>query len=172
VTGQLRVHRSITGEFFTATHRVTGRVSFSGLGLISVLGDSTRTAIMIEDAYIARIAQPSEIISHRAQIHIPKTSLDLMVFGKSENTGLDIMRTNIARSSRHKVFIITNTFEMRGQIDTTGTFDPELFLTKLASVYIPIMNVEAHAQFLPKAVYSGEVAFVNRPHIHVITSDE
>ena len=72
IANQARLLKSINGEFFTAVYRITGRVSFSGLGLVSVLSDSTRSAMMIEDAYISHIAQPSVIIGHRASVHVPK----------------------------------------------------------------------------------------------------
>ena len=71
IANQARLLKSINGEFFTSVYRITGRVSFSGLGLVSVLSDSTRSAMMIEDAYISHIAQPSTIISHRASVHVP-----------------------------------------------------------------------------------------------------
>ncbi len=174
MTGQLvRTHRSISGEFFTSSYRVTGRVSFGGMGIVSVLTDSTHSTMMIEDAYIALVTQPSTIISHRASIHLPKAALDLMVFGKNDNIGLDVLRGNTVRVTRHKVFIATNTFEVRGQLDTgAGKFDPELFLTNVVSKFVPILNVSANANFLTKAVYSGEVALVNRAHIDLITADE
>lgn len=173
VANQSRILRAINGEFFTSVYRITGRVSFSGLGLFSMLSDSTRSAMMIEDAYISHIAQPSTIISHRASVHVPKMSLDLMVFGKSENTGVETIRSNIARVTRHKVFMATNTFEILGLLDAaTGKFDPELFLTNVVSVFIPILSVSASAYFLPKAIYSGEVAFVNRAHINLITAED
>lgn len=173
IANQARLLKSISGEFFTSVYRITGRVSFSGLGLFSVLSDSTRSAILIEDAYISHIAQPSVIISHRASVHVPKTSLDLMVFGKSENTGIEAIRSNIARVTRHKVFMATNTFEILGLLDAaTGKFDPELFLTNVVSAFIPIMNVTSSAYFLPKAIYAGEIAFVNRTHINLITADD
>jgi hypothetical protein len=165
--------RAISGEFFTSVYRITGRVSFSGLGLFSVLSDSTRTAMMIEDAYISHITQPSVIISHRASVHVPKTSLDLMVFGKSEHTGIEAIRGNATRVTRHKVFMATNTFEILGLLDAaSGKFDPEVFLTNVVSVFLPILNVTASAYFLPKAIYAGEIAFVNRAHINLITADE
>ena len=173
MTGQLRMHRAINGEFFTSVYRVTGRVSFSGLGIVSVLTDTTHSTMMIEDAYIALIAQPSAIISHRASIHLPKAALDLLVFSKNENIGLDVLRGNTVRVTRHKAFIATHTFEIRGQLDTgSGKFDPELFLTNVVSKFIPVLNVSAHANFLTKAIYSGEVALVNRAHIDLIAADE
>lgn len=165
--------KSINGEFFTSVYRITGRVSFSALGLVSVLSDATRSAMIIEDAYISHISQPSVIISHRASVHIPKTSVDLMVFGRSENVGLESIRSTTARVTRHNVFIATNTFEILGLLDAaSGKFDPELFLTNVVSAFIPILNVTASAYFLPKAIYSGEVAFVNRLHIDLITAND
>jgi len=143
------------------------------MGIVSVLTDLTRSTMMIEDAYISLIAQPSTIISHRASVHLPKTSLDLMVFGKNDNIGLESLRSNATRITRHKVFIATNTFEVHGQLDTgAGKFDPELYLTNMVSVFIPILNVSANAYHLAKAVYSGEVSFVNRTHINLIAADE
>ncbi|MBI5349781.1 MAG: hypothetical protein HZB77_10780 [Chloroflexi bacterium] len=173
VANQARLLKFVDGEFFTSVYRITGRVSFSGLGLVNVLSDSTRSAMMIENAYLSHITHPSVIISHRASVHVPKTSLDLMVFGKSDNIGLEAIRSLATRVTRHKVFMATNTFEILGLLDAaSGKFDPEIFLTNVVSAYLPILSVTASAYFLPKAIYSGEIAFVNRAHINLITAED
>lgn len=173
VANQARMLKFVDGEFFTPVYRITGRVSFGALGLVNILSDKTHSAMMIENAYISHIAQPSVIISHRASVHVPKASLDLMVFGKSENIGLESLRSTLARVTRHKIFMATNTFEILGMLDAAvGKFDPELFLTDAVSAYLPILSVTASAYFLPKAIYSGEIAFVNRAHINLITADD
>ncbi|MFQ5407152.1 MAG: hypothetical protein ACE5FI_01865 [Anaerolineales bacterium] len=172
-TDLARVTRHVTGDFFTPTFRITGRVGVGNSGLVGLLNDATYSILTFHDVYLSRILEPGKIVAHYEIAYMAKSAFEMAVLQKREDLGpAAALRGGYARVQEHAVMVATDTFEITGTIEQPGRFEAEAILSPGAGVTIGVYEATAMATDRPEVTYSGGGVLVNRNSITVVCNKE
>jgi len=173
MTERTRVVKTITGDFFTGAYRMTGRMNVGASGAIGLFNDGTRSSATIDDAYISYVIEPASILAHYNNVRVAKVGLEALLVGKRDEIGpAGIARAGYMRIATFPVMVTTDAFEIRGEVEMPGKYDPDVFLVDQAARYFPIYNVTINACVKPDAKYSGEALLVNRTKVSAFCGGE
>ncbi len=164
-----RVTNHISGDFFTQTFRLTGRLGVGNSGLVGVLNDATNSLMEFDDVYLSRINEPGKILAHYDSTHMAKTSFEIALLQNRDDLGPEaaLRGTNILVRD-FAVLIITDTFEIEGIIKQAGRFAPAAILAPGAGATIAVYEATLTATAHPEVQYTGDGVFVNRNIITLV----
>ena len=164
-----RVTTHISGDFFTRTFRITGRIGVGNSGLVGMLNDTTSSLMEFDDVYLSRINEPGKIVAHYDSTHIAKTAFEIALLQNRDDLGPEAaLRGTKMLAQDIAVLIITDTFEIEGIIKQSGRFDPAAILAPGAGETIAVYEAKLTATARPEVQYTGDGVFVNRKVIALV----
>jgi len=98
-----RITNHISGDFFTHTFRLTGRLGVGNSGLVGVLNDLTNSLMEFDDVYLSRINEPDKILAHYDSTHMAKTAFEFVLLQNRDDLGPAAI---LATGEMHAVSII------------------------------------------------------------------
>jgi len=152
-----------SGDFFTASYRMTGNVATTASGLFGLLNDKARASLNLEEVYVSYVSNPSAIIEQSSTAYLPKSAVEIVVLPKTASLGPEaLIRGGFSRVVQHKVLITTHHYEVRGSVELPGQMELDVLLTEGSSNFIVMYSATANPCMNPKATFSGEAIIVNR----------
>lgn len=158
----------INADFFTETHRLSGRVEVGAAGLLGLLNDMASSLVDVQNAYVSRLQEPTKIIAHGDTATLSKPNLTLVILVRREDVGPSgsaLIGTGYTRLVTSPVLITTPTFEVRGLVETLGRPDPMALLMAGPNKFMPLYKTTVLATLYPDLPYSGEAILLNRTHV-------
>ena len=157
---------SVSVEFLTDTHRLTGRVPVGSGGLIAALNDPMRSLIEIEDVYYSRLQHPAKLMAHYEAASLNKAGVTLVVLHRREDLGPQgLARGGYTRVEAIPVLVTTPQFELTGAVEVVKQFDPAELLFGGSARFLALYGACAIPAQFPDSSYTGGVILVNRQQV-------
>lgn len=161
----------VNADFFTETHRISGRVEVGATGLIGLMNDTQSALLEMQNAYVSRLQEPTKIVAHSDVATLSKANLTLIILARREDvgpSGATQTGTGYTRLVTSPVLITTPTFEVRGAVETLGKPDPAALLVAGPNKFMPLYKTQVVATLYPDTPYSGEAVLLNRIHVQAL----
>jgi hypothetical protein len=159
----LASHITIHTDFFSTTHRISGKVLVGANGLLGLLNDVNTSLVEVENAYLSRLAEPSKIEAHFERLSVNKHNLELVILTRREDLGpVGLARGGYTQVASMPVMLTTAVYEIRGVIEITSKLDASALLTGGTGKYTPVYKVSIHSTLYPESPFTGEAIALNR----------
>ncbi len=161
----------ISLDLFTDAYRVTGHTKVGVGGIHAELANPNSNFLEIQDAYISRINQPGEIVTHYQEAAFRKNNINFIVL-QDRRVGIPVGtqhgRSIYTRGRPIPAFLTVPSFEIKGEIIHEGKVAPRDILVKSIGNYLLIFAAEASASLYPNIAYSGDLIMVSKDRIGLI----
>jgi len=149
----------IQAEFFTSTHRFSGRVHTGNKPLGDLLNDHSQSYLLVFDAYISRLSQPGEIGAYAPTAFLTKDNLSFVIVSARQARAPEQGRY---ASQEYKALITLPGVEVEGKFTGPYRFDIRTFTPATLDTYQVLFEAEARLVSLPDVTFGGEAILVNR----------
>jgi hypothetical protein len=160
----------INMDMFTDAYRVTGRVLVGTGGIHAELANPNSDFLEIKDAYISRIHQPGEILSHYKVAAFRKDNINFIVLQDRREgipMGTQHGRSIFTRGRTLTTFLTVPSFEISGEIMHDGKVAPREILVQSVGRFQLVFSAKALASLYPEISYSGDLILVQKNRIGV-----
>ncbi|MEJ5311690.1 MAG: hypothetical protein WHX52_18160 [Anaerolineae bacterium] len=155
----------VIAEFFSQGYRMSGTYVVTRRPLADEIYDPTTNYLQLEEAYLSPIMDPAKISAYYALTLFDKSNLDF-VLTLDKKDGLRRDQTYGMGTYQLSICLTVPFFEITGQLYLTNrNFNPRIYLSSDAGIFITLLDVTAHSTFNPDISYQGGVALINRAHI-------
>jgi hypothetical protein len=162
--------KAILAEVFTETHRVRGQLFPAATGLYNHLNRSTESFIEMEECEINPlhlIAQPGEKF---ARMYLLKDEIiAVMVRSKGELAAPTVVRAGYTKPFPHWVRAFLSSYELVGQIQTSGRFDFAAFMLEGDVRFMPMYDGTLNAHLFPRVRSQATALVFNRNRLSMLT---
>ncbi len=159
-----RTHK-VTADFFAQGYRVSGTYVVTRRALADEIYDPTTNYLQLEEAYLSPIMEPAKISAYYALTLFDKSNLDF-VLTLDKKDGLRRDQSYGMGTYQLTICLTVPFFEITGSLYVANKFfNPRIYLSSDAGIFISLMDVTARCTFNPDVSYQGGVALVNRAHI-------
>ena len=167
----LASHLVINVDFFSDTHRISGRTTVSANGMLGVLNDSNTSLIEVENAYLSRLQSPAKIEAHFDRISLNKANVALVILNRREDLGpVGLARGGYSQVLSVPVLLTTAAFEIRCVIEVLHKLDASVLLTGGTARYMPIYKASLTALAYTETPFTGEAVALNRNLVEALAS--
>jgi len=161
----------VNADFFTETHRLSGRVEVGAAGLLGLLNDAASSLIEVQNTYVSRLQEPTKIVAHSETALLNKSNLTLVILVRREDIGPSGAAPTGAGYTRlvsTPVLLTTPTFEVRGYVETLGKPDSAALLVAGPNKFMPLYKTAVVATLYPDTPYSAEAVLINRTQVQAL----
>jgi hypothetical protein len=152
----------IQAEFFTSTHRLSGRVHAGTKPLGDLLNDHSQSYLLVFDVYISRLSEPGEIVAYAPTAFLTKDNLSFVIVPTRQARGPEQGRY---ASQQYKALVTLPGVEVQGKFAGPYRFDIRTFTPATLDTYQVLFEAEARLVSLPDVTFSGEAILVNRTRV-------
>jgi len=156
-------------EFFTATHRVTGRVQTGSKPLNDLLNDPSQSYLLLYSVYISRLNDPGTISSHSPLAYLSKENLSFVLVAAREIRAPDRGRFAVVE---YEALVAVPGFELKGKFLGPQRIDVRSFSPATLDHYVALTDVSAQIITLPQVTFTGEAGLVNRARLETLCLNE
>lgn len=165
----LASHITIHTDFFSATHRISGKMQVGANGLLGLLNDVNTSMMEVENAYLSRLAEPSKIEAHFERMSVNKHNLVLVILNRREDLGpVGLARGGYTQVASVPVLFTTAVYEIRGTIEIASKLDASALLTGGTGKYMPVYKVSLFSSLYPETQFTGEAIALNRTLVETL----
>mgnify|MGYP001220316899 CR=1 FL=1 len=160
----------ISVDLFTDAYRVTGRVLVGTGGIHAELASPNSDFLELQDAYISRIHQPGEIISHYKVAAFRKDNINFIVLQDRREgipVGTQHGRSIFTRGRSLSIFLTVPSFEIAGEIMHDGKIAPREILVQTIGRFLLVFSAKASASLYPDISYSGDLILIHKDRIGI-----
>lgn len=155
----------IVAEFFAQGYRMSGTYVITKRLLADEIYDPTTNYFLLEEAYLSPIIDPARISAYYALTLFDKSNLDFALT-MDKKDGLRRDQSYGMGNYQLTIFLTVPFFEITGSLFLTNkNFNPRLYLSSDAGIFITLLDVTVRSTFSPDISYQGGVALINRMHI-------
>jgi hypothetical protein len=158
----------VSGDFMTATYRVSGEVSLRGDPLLDQLNDHHALFLTLERVFVSPLLNPAVLTGNFQTGEIRKDAVGIVVL-KEERTGLPY-REGRYKGRDHKdypVMFVTAGFEVRGALRLHPSVNIPNFVRTTPEHFIPIFGATATLTARREITFEGGAILLNRNQIEV-----
>ncbi len=167
----LASHITINTDFFSTTHRISGKVQMGANGLLGLLNDVNTSLVEVDNAYLSRLAEPSKIEAHLERMSVNKHNLVFVIVNRREDLGpVGLARGGYTHVTSVPVLFTTAVYEIRGTVETTSKLDAGALLTGGTGKYLPVYKVSLHSTLYPETPFTGEAIALNRTLVETLAA--
>lgn len=159
--------RFLSADFFTTTHRISGRIS-TRHKLADALNDRTTSFLELRDAYVSRISHPGEISSTYSMSSLVKDNIMFVVIPREEGIITERPTYALFGKQSYDVFLTTPSFEIRGTLEAIGKLDLKALLASGTEQFMTLTKASAVVALFPNITFSGEAILVNKAWIQLL----
>ena len=152
---------------FTHQHSINGGVFLHEQRLSDFLNDRREKNVMLRNAVVARLENPSRILEKTLFSTIPKSGI-VLAFEPPQKTPQALRRFIKYPKSKHDVFLILDGMEARGEVHVQGTLDLLNFLTDAGESFLPLTQATVTIEANPNFLLKQETVLVNTQRIRFI----
>src|SRR5512136_190442 len=143
-------NRLIPAEILTSSHYIFGQIKVIQSGLLGMLTDTTNSFLEVNEASIAPIYKPSNVMNYASQLYMVRSEIAAVCLGKRDYMGLQgVMKGGFQRLVPYPVQISTRTYDLTGTLEWSGRFEFSALLTEGTSNFIIIYDAILTAPLYP-----------------------
>src|SRR4030042_3493411 len=156
-------HRLIPVEILTSSRYIVGQVKVIQSGLVGMLSDTTNSVLEINEASIAPVQKPSNVMNYTPQLYLVRAEVAAVCVSKREYMGLQgVMKGGFQRLFPYAVQISTRTYDITGTIEWSGRFEFSALITEGTSNFFIVYDATLIAPLYPELKIESPVSIVNR----------
>ena len=164
-----RTYRFLAADIFTAGYRVVGKIMITSHGAMGMMNDSTRSAVEINDARMARLHMPTKLVDHFEVVRMMKRHVYAVCLTRREDLGPHaIVRGGYTSVIEYPIRITTQMFEIEGIMELPGRFDFTALITDGSREFLPIFNATLTAILIPSLRVESPGMLINRQQVDVM----
>jgi hypothetical protein len=161
--------RFLSADIFTASYRIVGKITVTSNGAMGLFNDSTKSAMEINDARLARLHMPTKLVDHFEIVRMMKKHIYAVCMSRREDLGPHaIVRGGFANTVEYPVRVTTQTLEIEGTMELPGRFDFTSLITDGTREFIPVFNATITAILIPSLRVESAGILVNRKQIDMM----
>ena len=160
---------TITVDFLTPTHRISAQMVLRGRVLGDVLNDVRTSFVPLEAVFLSRLDEPARILKSFGAAILSKNHITMAIVNVGIEMALKAVSPAYGSRKAYGVFATIPGFEIEGTIEFTGRPDLHALLVTNVERFIPIMNAKAVMSDRPGMSFAGELIFVNRDFIGLLS---
>jgi len=161
--------RLIPAEILTNSHYIFGQVKVIQSGLMGMLTDTTTSYLEVNDASVAQIHKPSNVVNYAPLLYIVRSQVVAVCLNKREYMGLQgVMKGGFQRLFPYPVQITTRMYDLFGTLEWSGRFEFSALITEGTSSFIVMYDAALTAPLFPALRIESPVISVNRSFLETL----
>jgi hypothetical protein len=164
-----RTNRFVPADILTAGYRIVGKIMVSSTGAMGLLNDTTRSALEVHDARLARLHMPTKLVDHFELTRMMKVHVYAVCMTRREDLGPQaLVRGGYASVVEYPIRITSQMFEIEGILELPGRFEFTGLITDGTRDFIPIFNATVTGILIPNLRIESGGMLINRRQIDLI----
>jgi hypothetical protein len=164
-----RTNRFLPADILTAGYRVVGKIMVTNTGAMGLLNDSTRSALEVHDARLARLHMPTKLVDHFELTRMMKVHVFAICMARREDLGPQaLVRGGYTSVVEYPMRITSQMFEIEGILELPGRFDFTALITDGTRDFIPVFNATLTGILIPNLRIESGGMLINRRQIDLI----
>jgi hypothetical protein len=152
---------------FTQQHSISGSVFLRGQRFSDFLNDRREKNVLLRNATVARLENPSKVIEKTLFSFVPKSGI-LMAFERPLEA-FSTQRSYLKHpKNKHDVFLAMDGMEVRGLIHVPGQLDLLNILANSGDSFLPLTQVSVSIGASPNIMLRPEAVIINAQCIRFI----
>jgi hypothetical protein len=162
-------NRLIPAEILTSSHYIFGQIKVIQSGLVGMLTDTTNSVLEINDASIAPIHKPSNVINYAAQLYMVRSEIAVVCLNKREYMGMQgVMKGGFQRLIPYAAQISTRTYDLTCTLEWSGRFEFPALITEGTSDFFIVYDAVLTAHLYPELKIESPVMLLNRSFLETL----
>jgi hypothetical protein len=162
-------NRLIPAEILTCSHYIFGQIKVIQSGLVGMLTDTTTSFIEVNEASIAPIHKPSNVVNYASQLYLVRAEIAAVSLRKREYMGLQgVLKSGYQRLIPYPVQISTRTYDITGTIEWSGRFEFSALITEGTSYFIIVYDAVLTAPLYTDIKVESPVMLLNRSFLETL----
>lgn len=162
-------NRLIPAEILTSSHYIFGQIKVIQSGLVGMLTDVTTSHIEVNDASIAPIYKPANVVNYAPQVFMVRSEIAVVSLRKRDYMGLQgVMKSGYQRLIPYPVQISTRTYDLKGTIEWSGRFEFPALIAEGTSYFIIVYDAALTAPLYPELKLESPVMLLNRSFLETL----
>ena len=162
-------NRFIPAEILTSSHYIFGQIKVIQSGLVGMLTDTTNSFLEVNEASIAPIYKPSNVMNYATQLYMVRSEIAAVCLGKRDYMGLQgMMKSGYQRLIPYPVQISTRTYDLTGTIEWSGRFEFSALISEGTSIFFVVYDGVITAPLYPELKIEAPVILLNRGSLETL----
>jgi hypothetical protein len=162
-------NRLIPAEILTNSHYIFGQIKVIQSGLVGMLTDMTTSYVEVNEASIAPIQKPSNVMNYASQLYMVRSQIAAVFLRKREYMGLQgVMKGGFQHLVPYPVQISTRTYDITGILEWSGRFEFSALITEGTSYFIILYDAVLTAPLFPDLKLESPVMLLNRSFLETL----
>jgi hypothetical protein len=164
-----RTYRFVPADIYTSGYRVVGKVMVANTGVIGVMNDTTKSAMEVHDARLAKIHMPTKLVDHFEMVRMVKARVMVMCLSRREDLGpAALVRGGYGTITEYPARFTSSTYEVEGRLELPGRFDFQGMMFEGTRHFIPLFDAIMTAILIPNLRVESPGILFNRDHTDVV----
>lgn len=162
-------NKPIAAEIYTSSHRILGRISFSGTGLYSFLNIPTTSYVEVSGALLSRLHQPNRMIARYPTLWLVKQEVVAILLSNRLEMGITgVARSGYSHPVSHWIHVMIGGYELRGVIETRGKFNFGAVMFEGNLTFVPLYDTSLTAILFPQIKAESPAVLFNRKKVDAV----
>ncbi len=162
-------NRLIPAEILTSSHYIFGQIKVIQSGLVGMLTDTTNSYLEVDEASIAPIYKPSNVMNYATQLYMVRSEIAAVCLSKRDYMGLQgVMKSGYQRLIPYPVQISTRTYDLTGTIEWSGRFEFSALISEGTSNFFMVYGGIITAPLYPELKIEAPVILLNRNYLETL----
>ncbi len=162
-------NRLIPAEILTSSHYIFGQIKVIQSGLVGMMTDMTTSFIEIDEASIAPIHKPSNVVNYAPQLYLVRSEIAAVCLRKRDYMGLQgVMKSGYQRLIPYPVQISTRSYDITGTLEWSGRFEFSALITEGTSYFIIVYDATLTAPLYTEIKIESPVMLINRSFLETL----
>ena len=158
--------RFIPAEFLTAHHYIFGQLKVTQSGLMGMMSDITSSYLEMNEASLALIHKPDEVVSYAPVLNIVRAQVVVVCLGKRDYLGLQgVVRSGFQRPQPYSVQATTASYDVRGTIERAGRLEFPALMSEGTNAFILVFDARLTAPLFPALNLQTPIMLLNRNYL-------
>ena len=151
----------------TQDYSIAGGLFLHEQRLSDFLNDKRDSTILLRNASVARLEDPSKILEKTPFSIIPKSGI-VMAFEPPQKTNLKGRHYIKYPKQKYDVFLVLDGMEVHGKLNQAGPLNLRGAITNMSESFIPITEATVTLDANPALILKREAVLVNVQHIRFL----
>jgi hypothetical protein len=164
-----RTYRFVPADIYTSGYRVVGKVMVANTGVIGLMNDTTKSAMEVHDARMAKIHMPTKLVDHFEMVRMVKQKVIVMCLSRREDLGpAALVRGGYGTITEYPARFTSQVYEVEGRLELPGRFDFQGMMFEGTRHFLPVFDAVLTAILIPNLRVESPGMLVNRNHADVV----
>ncbi|MBN1453497.1 MAG: hypothetical protein JW963_20955 [Anaerolineales bacterium] len=164
-----RTYRFVPADIYTSGYRVVGKVMVANTGVIGLMNDTTKSAMEVHDARMAKIHMPTKLVDHFEMVRMVKQKVIVMCLSRREDLGpAALVRGGYGTITEYPARFTSQAYEVEGKLELPGRFDFQGMMFEGTRHFLPLFDAVLTAILIPNLRVESPGMLFNRNHADVV----